>query len=96
MVPVQYSKKNPDPLARGTDPGIRIRLKMSRIPNTAWSNHYGFQYSMLLKPLEYLQESPSENSYWPKPFVHSFEGLKSIFHSLFFQKLSLYGPFQQI
>ncbi len=26
---------NPDPLVRGTDPGIRIRSKMSRIPNTA-------------------------------------------------------------
>ncbi len=24
-----------DPLVRGTDPGIRIRTKMSRIPNTA-------------------------------------------------------------
>ncbi len=27
---------NPDPLARGTDPGIWIRSKMSRIPNTGW------------------------------------------------------------
>ncbi len=26
---------DPVPLARGTDPGIRIRTKMSRIPNTA-------------------------------------------------------------
>jgi hypothetical protein len=26
---------DPDPLARGTDTGIRIRTKMSRIPNTA-------------------------------------------------------------
>jgi hypothetical protein len=26
---------DPDPLVRGTDPGIRIRTKMSRIPNTA-------------------------------------------------------------
>jgi hypothetical protein len=29
----------PDPLVRGTDPGIRIRIrtKMSRIPNTGWN-----------------------------------------------------------
>ncbi len=26
---------DPDPLVRGTDPQIRIRTKMSRIPNTA-------------------------------------------------------------
>jgi hypothetical protein len=26
---------DPDPLVRGTDPEIRIRTKMSRIPNTA-------------------------------------------------------------
>ncbi len=26
---------DPDPLVRGTDPRIRIRNKMSRIPNTA-------------------------------------------------------------
>jgi hypothetical protein len=26
---------DPDPIARGKDPGIRIRTKMSRIPNTA-------------------------------------------------------------
>jgi hypothetical protein len=26
---------DPDPLVRGTDPGIRIRTKKSRIPNTA-------------------------------------------------------------
>ncbi len=26
---------DPDPLVRGTDPGIRIRTKLSRIPNTA-------------------------------------------------------------
>jgi hypothetical protein len=25
---------NPDPFVRGTDPRIRIRTKMSRIPNT--------------------------------------------------------------
>jgi hypothetical protein len=25
---------DPDPLARGTDPGIRIRTKMSQTPNT--------------------------------------------------------------
>ncbi len=25
-----------DPLVRGTDPGIRIRTKMSRIPNTGF------------------------------------------------------------
>jgi hypothetical protein len=25
---------DPDPLVRGTDPGIRIRAKMSRITNT--------------------------------------------------------------
>jgi hypothetical protein len=29
-------KKVPDPLVRGTDPGIRIRTKMSRIPNTVF------------------------------------------------------------
>jgi hypothetical protein len=28
---------DPDPLVRGTDPAIRIRTKMSRIPNTAKS-----------------------------------------------------------
>ncbi len=27
---------DPDPLVRGTDPGIRIRTKMSRIPNTGF------------------------------------------------------------
>ncbi len=33
---------DPDPLVRGMDPRIRIRIKMSRIPNTAkksWSRH---------------------------------------------------------
>ncbi len=33
---------DPDPLVRGTDPGIRIRTKMSRITNTdknQWMNH---------------------------------------------------------
>ncbi len=28
-------KKPSDPLVRGTDPGIRIHIKISRIPNTA-------------------------------------------------------------
>jgi hypothetical protein len=28
------SEPDPDPLERGTDPGIRIRTKMSRNPNT--------------------------------------------------------------
>jgi hypothetical protein len=27
-------ESDPDPLVRGTDPGIRIRTKMSRVPNT--------------------------------------------------------------
>jgi hypothetical protein len=27
---------DPDPLVRGTDPRIRIRTKMSRIPNTGY------------------------------------------------------------
>jgi hypothetical protein len=30
----------PDPLVRGTDPRIRIRTKMSRIPNTAFMGHF--------------------------------------------------------
>jgi hypothetical protein len=29
-----------DPLVRCTDPGIRIRTKMSRIPNTGWKTGY--------------------------------------------------------
>jgi hypothetical protein len=29
------TETDPDPLVRGMDPGIRIRTKMSRIPNTA-------------------------------------------------------------
>ena len=28
---------DPDPLVRGTDPGIRIRTKMSRIPNNDYN-----------------------------------------------------------
>jgi hypothetical protein len=28
---------DPDPLLRGTDPGIRIRIKISRIPDTVQS-----------------------------------------------------------
>jgi hypothetical protein len=28
-------ERSPDPLVRSTDPGIRIRTNMSRIPNTA-------------------------------------------------------------
>ncbi len=34
--PVQDLEPDPDPLFRGTDPGIRIRTKMSWIPNTAF------------------------------------------------------------
>ncbi len=30
-----HLRKESDPLVRGTDPRIRIRTKMSRIPNTA-------------------------------------------------------------
>ncbi len=35
---------DPDPLARGTDPwiGIRIRTNMSRIPNTVLMHSFGF------------------------------------------------------
>jgi hypothetical protein len=36
-----------DPLVRGTDPGIRIRTKMSRIPNTDW-----WDCSTFLTPLK--------------------------------------------
>jgi hypothetical protein len=32
------SDPDPDPLVRGTYPGIRIRTKMSRVPNTAFFN----------------------------------------------------------
>jgi hypothetical protein len=35
--PDQDPDPEPDPLVRRTDPGIRIRTKMSRIPNTAGS-----------------------------------------------------------
>jgi hypothetical protein len=30
----EKKESDPDPLVRGADPGIRIRTKMSRIPNT--------------------------------------------------------------
>jgi hypothetical protein len=33
---------DPEPLVRGTDPGIRIRTKMSRIPDTA--SHISVQF----------------------------------------------------
>ncbi len=32
---------DPDPLVRGTDPGIRIRTNMSRIPNSDANNMQG-------------------------------------------------------
>jgi hypothetical protein len=42
MVPVfrihTYVVGHPDPLIRGTDPRIRIRTKISRIPNTKFCN----------------------------------------------------------
>ncbi len=39
---------DPDPLVRGTDPGIRIRTKMSRIPNTAHNlNSHSFEKNVL-------------------------------------------------
>jgi hypothetical protein len=34
MIYIKTSVGDPDPLVRGTDPRIRIRTKMSRIPNT--------------------------------------------------------------
>jgi len=42
---------DPDPLVRGTDPGIRIRIRnnMSRIPNTA------FKYCTLKKEVGYCE-----------------------------------------
>jgi hypothetical protein len=35
----RYGSRDPDPLVRGTDPGIRIRIrtKMSQIPNTGFN-----------------------------------------------------------
>ncbi len=37
---------DPDPLVRGTDPGIRIRANMALVPNTA---EYGSEPNSLLK-----------------------------------------------
>ncbi len=34
------SDPNPDPLVRGMDPRVRIRTKMSRIPNTGFAGQY--------------------------------------------------------
>jgi hypothetical protein len=31
---------DPDPIVRGADPGIRIRINMSRIPNTAFRDPF--------------------------------------------------------
>jgi hypothetical protein len=38
-----------DPLVRGTDPGIRIRTKMSRIPNTGFFVFFVFYKYLCLR-----------------------------------------------
>jgi hypothetical protein len=40
---------DPDPLVRGTDPGIRIRTKISRIPNTT-----NFRKTLIFYNIQYL------------------------------------------
>jgi hypothetical protein len=52
-----YGSGDPDPLVIGTDPGIRICTKMSRIPNTDiqdFSKEY--EYAVALAPLELNRE----------------------------------------
>ncbi len=51
---------DPDPLVRGTDPRIRIRTKMSRIPNTGGNNcvkknHTIYIFSNNASDVEYSQ-----------------------------------------
>jgi hypothetical protein len=45
--PESELEPDPDPLVRGTDWGIRIRTKMSRIPNTALRRYFFYLESPL-------------------------------------------------
>ena len=51
---------DPDPLVRGTDPEIRIRTKMSRIPNTASQDVPCLRLSLSLRVLKKKLFSPSK------------------------------------
>jgi hypothetical protein len=54
---------NPDPLVRGLDPGIRIRTKMSRIPNTEI-------YDYLLISVKDVQATGEASSFHKRKIQH--------------------------
>ncbi len=59
-----------DPLVRGTDPGIRIRTKMSRNPNTGFS----IIKVSLLSNCRFIKKIDESTPYLPYPKV----GIKSL------------------
>jgi hypothetical protein len=57
----------PDPLDRGTDPGIRIRTKMSQIHNTAQEKSPALQttYRKVFRKVKFLAIFLSGGLIWP-------------------------------
>ncbi len=54
---------DPDPLVIGTDPGIRIRTKMSRIPTLIFLDFSKeYEYAVALAPLELNRELRAHSS----------------------------------